>query len=235
MNPIEYRFSLDMQSTCTQKVIPMKQGDNGQTLIVTLMQSGKPYTIADGCYAVFSTTKPDGNPILNNCAICENAIEISYEITEQTTAAVGILNCEIMLYDENSKLITSPTFVIIVESKQYKDGTLNSTSEFTVLTDLLARLETLGVQFASRCVEVTLAADKWDGDNNLYSQIVTIDGTTEYSKVDLLPSAEQLAIFHDKDIAFVTENENGVITVYVIGDKPANDYTMQAMITEVKV
>ena len=55
----------------------------------------------------------------------------------------------------------------------------------------------------------------------------------KYSKVDLLPSVEQLAIFHNKDVAFVTENEDGVVTVYAIGDKPTSDYTMQVSITEV--
>ena len=82
---------------------------------------------------------------------------------------------------------------------------------------------------------VTLLASAWEGADNLHSQVVTIAGVTPYSKVDLLPSAEQLAIFHNKDVAFVTENEGGVVTVYAIGDKPTNDYTMQAQITEVGV
>ena len=88
---------------------------------------------------------------------------------------------------------------------------------------------------AARLSEVTLLASAWVGANSPYSQVVTIDGITEYSKVDLLPSVEQLAIFHHKDLAFVTENEDGVVTVYAIGDKPANDYTMQVQITEVEV
>ena len=57
---------------------------------------------------------------------------------------------------------------------------------------------------------------------------------TENSKVDLLPSIEQLAIFHEKDLAFVTENVGGTVTVYALGDKPANNYTMQVSITEVE-
>ena len=80
---------------------------------------------------------------------------------------------------------------------------------------------------------VILRASAWTGADSLYSQVVTIDGITEYSKVDLLPSVEQLAIFHNKDVAFVTENEDGVVTVYAIGDKPTIDYTMQVSITEV--
>ena len=96
------------------------------------------------------------------------------------------------------------------------------------------RVVAIGVA-ASRLSSVTLLASKWTGENSLYSQVLTIDGITENSKVDLLPSVEQLAIFHNKDVAFVTENDNGVITVYAIGDKPLLDYTMQVQITEVIV
>lgn len=81
--------------------------------------------------------------------------------------------------------------------------------------------------------EVTLPASAWKGADSLYSQIATIDGVTPYSKVDLLPSVEQLAIFHNKDVTFVTENEDGVVTVFAIGDKPTQNYTMQIQITEV--
>ena len=90
-----------------------------------------------------------------------------------------------------------------------------------------------GVGSAAWLSTVTLLASAWKGSDSLYSQVVTIPGITEYSKVDLLPSVEQLAIFHNKDVAFATENEDGVVTVYAIGDKPTNDYTMQVSITEV--
>lgn len=87
---------------------------------------------------------------------------------------------------------------------------------------------------AARISSVTLRASAWTGSGSLHSQVVTLTGITSYSKVDLLPSVEQLAIFHDKDVAFMTENEDGVVTVYAIGDKPTSDYTMQVSITEVK-
>lgn len=81
--------------------------------------------------------------------------------------------------------------------------------------------------------EVTLLADAWVGTNSLYSQVVSIEGVTEYSQVDLTPDVEQLAVFYEKDLTFVTENEDGVVTVYAIGQKPTNDYTIQVTITEV--
>lgn len=82
---------------------------------------------------------------------------------------------------------------------------------------------------------VELPADKWVGSDNLYSQVVSIDGVTEYSQVDLTPSVEQLVIFYEKDLTFVTENYDGVVTVYAIGQRPMNDYTIQVTITEVEV
>ena len=85
-----------------------------------------------------------------------------------------------------------------------------------------------------RISEITLLASSWVGEENSYSQVVEIEGITEYSQVDLKPSMEQLSIFHDKDIALVAENEDGVVTVYLIGKKLENDYTIQVSITEVK-
>lgn len=80
---------------------------------------------------------------------------------------------------------------------------------------------------------VTLLASAWEGSGNLYKQIVEIEGVTANNQVDLTPDVQQLAIFYEKDLTFVTENENGIVTVYVIGQKPSNDYTMQVTITEV--
>lgn len=86
-----------------------------------------------------------------------------------------------------------------------------------------------------RLADVTLLADAWAGDKSPYSQIVSIPDVTSKSQIDLTPNAEQLAIFHNKDLAFVTENDNGVVTVYAIGQKPENDYIIQATITEVNI
>lgn len=88
---------------------------------------------------------------------------------------------------------------------------------------------------SARISEVALLSANWVGSNNLYHQVVAINGVTENSQVDLTPSVEQLVIFYDKDLTFVTENEDGVVTVYAIGQKPENDYTIQVTITEVSV
>jgi hypothetical protein len=82
---------------------------------------------------------------------------------------------------------------------------------------------------------INLLASNWVGTTSPYSQVVTIEGITANMQVDLTPSVEQLVIFHEKDLALVAENADGVVTVYAIGDKPTNDYSMQVTLTEVTV
>ena len=86
---------------------------------------------------------------------------------------------------------------------------------------------------STKLTEITLLAANWKGAESPYSQVVEIDEVSVNSMVNLQPSVEQLEIFHDKDIAFTTENDGGVVTVYAIGDKPTGDYTIQATVMEV--
>lgn len=87
-------------------------------------------------------------------------------------------------------------------------------------------------------VSVTIYADKWiqDTDKRWYQTVEVVNSIiTPNSKVDLQPSPEQLTIFSEKDLAFVTENEDGVVSVYCVGQIPQNDYTLQATVTEVVI
>lgn len=99
--------------------------------------------------------------------------------------------------------------------------------------DRIAALEALVDRLLVKTVTISLLASKWVEDEGRYAQVITLPNITPYSKVDLQLTAEQLTIFHEKDIAFVTENDNGIVTVFCIGQKPTNDYMMQATVTEV--
>ena len=85
---------------------------------------------------------------------------------------------------------------------------------------------------ASRISDVSLLASAWVGSDNLWSQVVEIDGVTSRDQVDLTPNVEQIVVFCEKYLTFVTKNYYGVVTVYAIGQKPANDYVMQVTISE---
>lgn len=83
--------------------------------------------------------------------------------------------------------------------------------------------------------DITLLASNWVGNTNPWHQVVAVNGVTANSRVDLRATALQIVELQDNDIAFIAENDDGVITVYALGSKPDVDYTIQAEITEVVV
>ena len=174
----------------------------------------------------------------------ENTLTFSWLISSSATKYVGYLHFSIQfLCLEGESIAYSWSTgvykdITVVECINNADAVVESEADAIALlrNELISEVEAR-LANTSSCVlgEVTLLADRWVGEDSMYSQIVEIEGVTEKSQVDLTPNAEQLAIFHEKDLAFVTENEDGVVTVYAIGQKPKNDYTIQVKITEVEV
>ena len=158
MKDSHYRISLDIHSTQSQVSLPVKQGDMSRKVFISLCEGGKPYHIEDDCFAVFSAKKPDGKEISNNCVIVDNVIE--YTFTEQTTAASGVVDCEIRLYGVDSGLITSPRFIVIVDSRVVSDTNIESDSEYSALDALVSEANTAIVYANSKAELANSAASK---------------------------------------------------------------------------
>ena len=74
MNYSDFKITLEIQKVTSQAMLPVKTGDTARRIVISLAENGKPYTIADDCYAVFSATKPDGKTLYNHCYINNNQI-----------------------------------------------------------------------------------------------------------------------------------------------------------------
>ena len=99
---------------------------------------------------------------------------------------------------------------------------------------LSAKLYTSGIgSSVALLTSITLPVADWVGEASPYSQVVHIEGTTKRSQIDMHPSVEQVEALKEKVLAFTVKNNDGVITVYAIGDKPTDDYVFQATIMEV--
>lgn len=129
------------------------------------------------------------------------------------------------LYYESDDILLDEDYV---ESKDF------ATKKFVIDT-----LSEYANKVAPSPASITLYADRWEQneDETRWHQEVVVANAdiTEYSKIDLQLSAEQIAIFYEKDLAFVAENDGGIITVYCIGQVPENDYVIQATVSEVVV
>ena len=121
MNYTEHKITLDIHKTVSQVSLRVKKGDTGRRLLIHFAELGYPYHISEDCYAVFTALKPDGKVVFNDCSIVDCVI--IYDFTEQTVAAVGMMDCEIILYGGNGKQLTSASFNIIVEDTVYDKET----------------------------------------------------------------------------------------------------------------
>ena len=133
----KYRFNLDMQSYISQVSLPVRQYDTGIVLRINLTDGGVPYIIKDGCRAVFCARKADGNPLMNDCVIEKNTT-ICYELTQQTTSCSGVVDCEVRVYGADGNLITTPRFILVIDSRVVHDEDFPlSQSEQTVLDNII--------------------------------------------------------------------------------------------------
>ena len=172
MNNSIYRISLDIHDTGSQVSISAKKGDTARSLHITLQENSKPYRIEDGCYAVFTGVKSDGNYLFNDCIIKDNVIV--YDFTEQTVPVVGQVKCEVVLYDSNNERITSPHFDIMVEDVIYNDEEIFSSDEANALISATAEAKAITAE-----VEQKLANGEFVGEKGEKGDPFTYEDFTE--------------------------------------------------------
>ena len=111
-------------------------------------------------------------------------------------------------------------------------------------THTFRQLEYIGIESfilpanAPKYTYVNLDKDAWESDpeanqQNIFYQVIDIEGITSTSKVDLQLCVDDIVHFSDKDITFTTVNRGGDVRVYAIGQKPTQSHLMYATITEV--
>ena len=82
--------------------------------------------------------------------------------------------------------------------------------------------------------QVSLPAAGWRGDSSPYYQPVPLSGVTPYTKVDLQPTLAQIDLLYAMSTGFFAVNQDGAVTVYAIGNRPTEDFTIQVTLTEVE-
>lgn len=115
--------------------------------------------------------------------------------------------------------------------KYAQDGGYTGTEE-----EFAHLLASLGNMVMVKDREVFLPASAWTKVSDVrWEQIVKVDGVTERSRVNIRPNSVQVEFWYDKSLALVAEQEDGIVYIYAIGDRPTKDYTIQVEITEVAV
>ena len=205
-----YPFTLDVHKTLSQVSIPVTLGDTARQLFIGLTDGGKPYIIPDGCRATLSACKADGNCLLHDCIIEKNTT-IRYDFTDQTATAPGKMDCTILLYGTNGRLITSPRFTMVVYADIVGYDALSETDLQSIGRMLAAEEERVIAENARAEAEAARA--------ERVNEALTALDTAEIIK-EVLRVAKETEAFEATE--FATDAEVIKILDKVYGDNPDN-------------
>ena len=149
MRKVEHRLRLDLLRGGNQGYIRVKRGENGaRRLAIALYMHSVPYMADAGTTAVFRAIKPDNTKLFNSATITDNVVTVG--LSTQTVAALGTVRCELSIYGTNNELLYSPQFDIIVEDYLYSDTAIESTNEYTDLTEAISKVNNIVSTEAAR-------------------------------------------------------------------------------------
>lgn len=220
INPVVYSISLDVHKIGSQKVLSMVRFDTKRTVVASLTENGRPYTITDGCTAVFTAKKPDGTVIYNDCRIDYVNNTIVYPVTAQTTAVNGRVDCQLRLIGREGNIISSPTFTIVVADTLFNEGrAVDSSDEFNKLTAYIAELEARAAagEFDGKSIYIKGAVSSAE---ELNDKVSTAEAGDSY-----LTSDGHLHVFDGTSFVDTgrLQGERGVSGVHVGSDNPPED------------
>ena len=129
-------IELDVANCNLYKCIYAKQGDAKSRYIkATILANGEKVTISSGMTAKFRAEKPDGKAILNPAVVNDDGT-VTVELTEQTLAAEGVVDADIVIYSASGEKLSTVPFKIDVEKAPH--GSLaDSKNEMLVLQKLI--------------------------------------------------------------------------------------------------
>lgn len=131
------KISLDTwHNNCV--VVQANQGEvNSRFLEITLVDGGEPLNLEETTVLIYAE-KPDKNVIFNSCKIedAENGI-VSVGLTSQMSVLSGKLDCEIHVINREQSTLKILGLQIRVMPCSDSDSAVESTSEFTVLSNAI--------------------------------------------------------------------------------------------------
>lgn len=148
-------ITVDLSGEMFFHYIAATQGDTARMVKITIISNNQPYTPEGGAKAILRAKKPDGNSVFND-AIVNTDGTITAELTEQITAAVGNVRCEISLYGADEKVLSTVPFIVKVTPASLNPG-ITSSDEFGALASALAEVQAVD-DVANSALEIATEA-----------------------------------------------------------------------------
>ena len=147
MEEIKYKINLDVQQGGIQQTLSgFRAGEaRSRTVCIHLVERGAAYQVPPGCTVTMYLRKPDGTACYSTCSVEGGAVVHTF--TSGETAVPGEVLCEVRILSvegDDATILSSPQFGIVVEDVLQDDGAIESSNEYSALTEAIADVQLKG-------------------------------------------------------------------------------------------
>ena len=155
-----YKITLDTQRSDYQVILDgVRRGDTATRRVeIQLTEAGQPLQLPEQCFITMWVTLPNGNISYSTCEI-ENGVIIHVFRTSEL-AVPGDVLCEVRVTDINSAILVSPRFKLRVSDILQDDRMIESTNEYSALTEAIAEMQVKGEAAAAAAQNANTAAEE---------------------------------------------------------------------------
>lgn len=153
-----YFLTLDVRKSGSQAQIRVKQGENiSRKIMFTLSSGSNPLEYSREDAVILRAIKPDGTEVLDYCEVSGTAV--TYLIKGQLIAVAGRVRCDLNVTGADGSVLYSPAFDIFVECDKFNGEIIESSNDFSALTEAISRVQSVWAAEEDRVEEEQLRRD----------------------------------------------------------------------------
>ena len=148
----KYNLKLDLQFRCNNSTMKFNQFDNNTSdFFIKISNGGKSFDV-EKAIVVLATIKPSGK-VASQFVEIENGL-VYADLKPNMKDEIGIYTARAMLILEDERVVTDAISYEVEEDKIFSllNDTVETTEEFTLLTDMLSRLSTIEISEEQRVI-----------------------------------------------------------------------------------
>lgn len=148
----KYNLKLDLQFRCNNSTMKFNQFDNNTSdFFIKISNGGKSFDV-EKAIVVLATIKPSGKVVSQFVEVKNDVIyaDLKHNMKDE----IGTYTAKAMLILEDERVVTDAISYEVEEDKIFSllNDTVETTEEFTLLTDMLSRLSTIEISEEQRVI-----------------------------------------------------------------------------------
>ena len=194
------KITLDVNDTRAFTVLNAHQGDSKTRFIdITLTESGNTITLSSNYVATVKASINNKTKAVNTAVVDATKNVITVELTKTMLDTPGLLNCEVILQD-NQQFVTSATFTVkVAESVISDESEIVASQEFGKLLDALIEIKDIEDK-ADRVQTLVDNIDKLESANDIVTRLSNVES-----------KETQLETQHKTDVQALADKTNSIV------------------------